>query len=67
MGEKRNVTLHIKICLIELDGKPFFSNLKIFPLISYDALISMNWLETRRAIVNFMEKTVTYVPDNEKI
>ena len=54
----------VKEYLVELNGFFTNTNLNVLPLGSYDALISMDWLEKHRAKVDYYDKIMECI--NEK-
>ena len=65
-GEKRKVTSFVKNCAVIMDQFETFVNLNILPLGSYDILISMDWLEQHRVILNCYDKTFTCINNDGK-
>ena len=49
-GTKRKVSEMVDKCQLGLNGSSTWENLNILPLVSYDVLISMDWLETYNKI-----------------
>lgn len=49
-----------------MNGMITKKKLNILPLGFYEVFISMDWLESHRAIINFLEKTFTCIDDEGK-
>jgi hypothetical protein len=67
IGTKRKVTNLVKGCEISMNGFKTQEDLNILHLGSYDVLISMDWLEKYKVILNCYDKTFTYVYENGNI
>ena len=51
----------VKNCTVKVDKFGTFVKLNVLPLASYDMLIGMVWLEQHRVVLNYFDKTFTYV------
>jgi hypothetical protein len=56
---KRNVNEMVKSCLMNMNRLSTMEYLNIFPLVSYDCLIGMDWLDQQHAILDYHNKTFT--------
>ena len=65
-GAKRKVTCFVKKCAVVMDQFEIFVKLNVLPLGSYDILISMDWLEKHRVILNCYDKTFTCTNNDGK-
>ena len=63
---KRKLTHKLPQTVIKLNDFQTEVNLNILPLGSYDLLIGMDWLEKRRAMMNFWDKTLHYIDEEGK-
>ena len=63
---KRKVTFFVKECAIVMDHFETVIKLNVLPLGSYDLLISMDWLEQHRVILNCYDKTFTCLNNDGK-
>lgn len=61
--EKRRVMSKLKSCPIEIGGQPVTVDLNVLPLVSYDILIDMDWLDTHWSIINCKTKTISYMDE----
>jgi hypothetical protein len=52
---------------LSIDGQSTNLNLNILPLESYNIIIGMDWLEKRKEILNFYEKSLIYRDGNNTI
>ena len=66
IGAKRKVTSFVKNCAVIMDQFETFVKLNVLPLGSYSILISMDWLEQHRVILNFYDKTFTCINKDGK-
>ena len=66
-GTKRKVTEFILESELSIDGQSTKLNLNILPLESYNIIIGMDWLEKRKVILNFYEKSLIYRDGNNTI
>lgn len=53
----------MKGCTSNIKGLTTKEKLNIIPLVSYDVLIRMDWMESHKAIINCLNKTFTCVDD----
>jgi predicted aspartyl protease len=65
-GTKRKVTKVIKSCQITMNGFPTKSTLKGLPLLSYEMLIGMDWLESHKSRLDHYNKTLECEDDKGK-
>ena len=65
-GTKRKVTHKLPRTEIKLNEFRTEVYLKILPLGSYDLLIGMDWLEKKKALMNFWDKTLHRVDEEGK-
>ena len=61
IGAKRNVIEFVANCEISIHDHVTRINLNILPLVSYDMIIGMDWLEKYNVLLNCFDKTFTYV------
>ena len=66
-GEKRKVIDFIANCEVKIRDHVTRINLNIFPLWSSDNIIGMDWLERHKVILNYFDKTFTYVAEHKTI
>ena len=66
-GAKRKVTCFVKEYVLLMDKFETFVKLNVLPLGSYDLLISVDWLEQHRVILNCYDKTFTCLKSDEKL
>ena len=59
IGTKRKVTKMVNQCPIKLVELNTLVNVNVLPLISYDMLVRMDWIEDHRAKVGCFNKRVT--------
>ena len=59
------VTKFVANCEISIQDHVTRINLNVFPLCSYDMIISMDWLERYKVVLNCFDKTFTYVAENK--
>ena len=64
-GEKIKVIDFIAICEVKIQDHVTKINLNIFPLGSYDMIISMDWLERYKVVLNCFDKTLSYVVEDQ--
>ena len=65
-GAKRKVTCFVKECIVIMDQFETVIKLNVLPLGSYDLLISIDWLEQHRVILNCYDKTFTCINNDGK-
>ena len=58
IGTKQNVLEIIKDCEVNLNGFPTRVSLNILPLISYDVLIDMDWMEQHHVMLDCLQKSI---------
>ena len=58
IGTKEKVLELVKECKIDLNGFPTNVYLNILPLVLYDILICMEWLEQHHVMVEFLNKSI---------
>jgi predicted aspartyl protease len=59
IGAKRKINELIKFFPIYMNGLNTKVDVKITPLISYDCLISMDWLEKHHDVLDYYRKKIT--------
>ena len=64
---KRKVTKIVKDCILSFNGLDTTVNLIILPLVSYDILIGMDWLESHKAIIDCLHKSFDCMNEEGKI
>ena len=57
-GKKWKVSEIVKYCEVNVNGFPTKVNLNILPLVSYDILISMDWLEQHNVMLDFLHNSM---------
>jgi hypothetical protein len=62
-GAKRKVNEIVNSCLMDMNGLNTRSYLNIFPLGSYECLIGMDWLDQHHAILDYHNKTFTFLDE----
>ena len=62
-GTKRKIVNFISDLEFILDGQKIRTNLNILPLISYDMIIKMDWLEQHKAVLDYYTKILSYRDD----
>jgi hypothetical protein len=60
-GTKRKVTELVKSCSVDMKGMSTKAELNIFPLGSYNCLIGMDWLDQHHALMDFRNKSFTFL------
>ena len=60
---KRKVANYVENCEMFMSHFKTQVKLNVLPLGSYDVLIGMDWMEKQKVILNFFEKTFTYLSD----
>jgi hypothetical protein len=63
---KRRINEMVKNCPIDMNGLNKKLDSNIIPLGSYDYLIGMDWLENYHDVLDFYNKTITYLNDEGK-
>ena len=63
-GTRRKVTSIVRNCKIMLNDFLKHANLNIFPLVSYDLLIGMDWIDEHKILLNCFDKTFTCIDNN---
>jgi len=63
IGKKRKVFDLIKYYMVNMVGMDIKVDLYILPLISYDLLIGMDWLEKHLVVVNCCENNFDFLDD----
>ena len=61
---KRKVVNFVNNCEVFMNDFQTHASLNVLPLVSYDVVIGMEWLEKHKVILNFFGKTFTCL--NEK-
>jgi hypothetical protein len=64
-GTKRKVTELVKSCSVDMKGMSTKDELNIFPLVSYDSLIGMDWLDQHHALLDCHNKRFTCLDEEE--
>ena len=67
IGAKRKVISFVKNCAVTMDRFETFVRLNVLPLVSYDILIGMDWLEQHRVVLNCFDKTFTCINEDGKL
>jgi hypothetical protein len=49
----------VKSCLMDMNGMNMREDLNILPLVSYDCLIEMDWLDQHHVILEYHNKAFT--------
>ena len=65
-GTKKRVHHWVRSCEFELNGMPTPSHLNVLLLGSYSMLLGMEWLYLHRNKVDFYEKSIEFLDDNEE-
>jgi hypothetical protein len=58
-GTRRKVTELVKSCSVDMKGLSTKAELNILPLVSYDCLIGMDWLDQHHALLDCRNKRFT--------
>ena len=61
IGAEKKVVGLVKSCLVDMNGLSTKAYLNILPLVSYDFLIGMDWLDQHHAILDFHNKEFTFL------
>jgi hypothetical protein len=64
--DKRKINELIKYCPIDMNGLNTKVDAKIIPLGSYECLIGMDWLEKQHVVLDYYNKTITYLDEKGK-
>ena len=64
-GARRKVTDFVTNCEIQLQDHKTKIKLNILPLVSYDMIIGMDWLEKNKVVLNCYENTFTYIAKDQ--
>jgi hypothetical protein len=64
---RRKVNEMVKSFLIDMNGLNTKANLKILPLGSYDCLIGMDWLDQHHTLLEFHNKSFTFLDEEGKL
>jgi hypothetical protein len=62
-GAKRKDNEMVKSCLVDMNGLNTKSDLNILPLVSYDYLIGIDWLDQHHAILDYHNKVFTFLDE----
>jgi hypothetical protein len=60
-GAKRKVVELVKSCSVDMKGLSTKGDLKILPLVSYDCLIGMDWLDQHHSFFDYRNKEFTFL------
>jgi hypothetical protein len=66
IGEKRRINELVKDCQIDINGLNTKVDVKIIPLGSYDCLIGMDWFEKHHVVLDYFNKTITFLDEEGK-
>ena len=58
IGMKWKVSKIVEYCEVNLNGFPTKVNLNILPLVSYDILIGIDWLEQHHVMLDCLKKSI---------
>ena len=67
VGTREKVIEFIVDCEAKIRDHVIRINLNVFPLGSYDMIIGIDWLAKYKAILNYFDKTFTYVDDDQTV
>ena len=66
-GARKKVTEFLVDCEVKIMDHVARINLNVFPLGSYDMIIGMEWLAKYKVILKCLDKTFTYVAEDQII
>ena len=60
------VTEIVKDLLLGFNDLDTSVNLNVLPLVSYDILIGMDWLESHKDVIDYLHKILSSVDEEDK-